>query len=162
MEIFEKEGALYLLQYKNNMSEASLDSLNKYGYFPFQSRSFLHTTDAMEMLRSSSLMQNIQSKELVIQIIQVYSVIKGSHQTFQNYSEIKNNMQEKLSSRQEFRKFSNKEKPIKDYWNFIFKLPEGLAIIRQISFIHDAPQRMYGRHLKFIDETITAIDKEYN
>ena len=62
IEIFNKEGACYLLQYKDKMNEASSDSLNYYGYFPFQSQNFLPVTDAMEMLRASSVMQNIKNK----------------------------------------------------------------------------------------------------
>ena len=64
------EGACYLLQYKDKMNEASSDSLNYYGYFPFQSQNFPPVTDAMEMLRASSVMQNIKNKELAVEIIQ--------------------------------------------------------------------------------------------
>ena len=53
IEKINKEGACYLLQYKDKMNEASSDSLNYYGYFPFQSQDFLPVTDAMEMLRAS-------------------------------------------------------------------------------------------------------------
>lgn len=77
LEIFNKQGARYLLQYKDRINETSSDSLNYYNYFLFQSRDFLPLTDAMEMLSASSLMQNIESKELVVQIIQAYAVIKS-------------------------------------------------------------------------------------
>ena len=79
IEIFNKEGACYLLQYKDKMNEASSDSLNYYGYFPFQSQNFPPVTDAMEMLRASSVMQNIKNKELAVEIIQAYAVIKNAH-----------------------------------------------------------------------------------
>ena len=79
IEKINKEGACYLLQYKDKMNEASSDSLNYYGYFPFQSQDFLPVTDAMEMLRASSVMQNIKNKELAVEIIQAYAVIKNAH-----------------------------------------------------------------------------------
>lgn len=82
LEIFNKQGARYLLQYKDRINETSSDSLNYYNYFLFQSRDFLPLTDAMEMLSASSLMQNIESKELVVQIIQAYAVIKSSHKFY--------------------------------------------------------------------------------
>lgn len=86
LEIFNKQGARYLLQYKDRINETSSDSLNYYNYFLFQSRDFLPLTDAMEMLSASSLMQNIESKELVVQIIQAYAVIKSSHKFYEGFS----------------------------------------------------------------------------
>ena len=162
LEIFNKQGARYLLQYKDRINETSSDSLNYYNYFLFQSRDFLPLTDAMEMLSASSLMQNIESKELVVQIIQAYAVIKSSHKFYESFSKTKENMTAKLSDRQDFQEFSNKGKTtLRETWNFVFNLPEGLAAIRQISYIHDDPQLTYNHHLELIDETIKRIDKEY-
>lgn len=75
-EILNKKGALYLLQFYEKMDEAHRDSLEYYGRLPFQSRDFLPVTNALEMLKAS-LMQNIKSKELVVQIIQAYAVIEN-------------------------------------------------------------------------------------
>lgn len=36
-ELFEQRGACYLLQYKDSIDKASPDSIEKYGYSPFQS-----------------------------------------------------------------------------------------------------------------------------
>ena len=119
---------------------------------------FLPLTDAMEMLSASSLMQNIESKELVVQIIQAYAVIKSSHKFYEGFSKTKENMTAKLSDRQDFQEFSNKGKTtLRETWNFVFNPPEGLAAIRQISYIHDDPQLTYNHHL----ESIKRIDKEY-
>ena len=162
LEIFNKQGARYLLQYKDRINETSSDSLNYYNYFLFQSRDFLPLTDAMEMLSASSLMQNIESKELVVQIIQAYAVIKNSHKFYEGFSKTKENMTAKLTDRQDFQEFSNKDKTtLRETWNFVFNLPEGLAAIRQSSYIHDDPQLTYSHHLELIDETIKRIDKEY-
>ena len=89
IEKINKEGACYLLQYKDKMNEASSDSLNYYGYFPFQSQDFLPVTDAMEMLRASSVMQNIKNKELAVEIIQAYAVIKSAHLFYEGFSKAK-------------------------------------------------------------------------
>ena len=162
MEVSNKKGASYLLQFKDKMDEASADSLEYYGYLPFQSRDFLPVTDAIEMLRASSLMQNISNKELVVQIIEAYATIKSSHLFYEGYSETKDNVIEKFSTRQDFQKFTNENNTLKETWNFIFHLTEGYAAIRQIAQIHDDPYITYNYHLKLIDETIAAIDKEYN
>ena len=89
IEKINKEGACYLLQYKDKMNEASSDSLNSYGDFPFQSQDFLPVTDAMEMLRASSVMQNIKNKELAVEIIQAYAVIKNAHLFYEGFSKAK-------------------------------------------------------------------------
>jgi len=161
IETFEQRGALYLLHHKDKMDEAPEDSLNKYCCFPFQSAGFIYTTDAMEMLRASSLMPNIKNKELATQIIKTYTIIKGAYQTFSAYTESKVNTIDKLCNRPDYLEFSNKQTTQEKRWSFILSLPEGLSAIQQISVIHDNPQRIYSRYMDFIDETISVIDKEY-
>jgi hypothetical protein len=144
------------------MNEASSDSLNYYGYFPFQSQDFLPVTDAMEMLRASSVMQNIKNKELAVEIIQAYAVIKNAHLFYEGFSKAKETAVEKCVSQQEFRKISNENKSLREILEFTILLPEGFAAMRQISFVHDDPHLTYSHYMKLIDETITFIDKEYN
>ena len=162
IEIFNKEGACYLLQYKDKMNEASSDSLNYYGYFPFQSQNFPPVTDAIEMLRASSVMQNIKNKELAVEIIQAYAVIKNAHLFYAGFSKAKDMAIEKYTSQQEFRKISNENKSLRETWEFAFRIPEGFAAMRQISFVHDDPHLTYSHYMELIDKTITFIDKEYN
>ena len=121
-----KEGACYLLQYKDKMNEASSDSLNYYGYFPFQSQDFLPVTDAMEMLRASSVMQNIKNKELAVEIIQAYAVIKNAHLFYEGFSKAKETAVEKCVSQQEFRKISNENKSLREILEFTILLQKGL------------------------------------
>lgn len=52
-EEFEKQGASYLLQHKENIAKAAPDSLEKYGNLPFQTQTFIYINDAMEMLKTS-------------------------------------------------------------------------------------------------------------
>lgn len=63
-ELFEQRGACYLLQYKDSIDKASPDSIEKYGYSPFQSFNPIYIDDAMEMLKSSSLISAIENKKL--------------------------------------------------------------------------------------------------
>ena len=160
-EIHNKKSALYLLQFQGKMDEAQADSLEYYGYVPFQSRNFLPVTNALEMIKAS-LMQNIKSKELVVQIIQAYAVINNSHLFYEGYSKAKNELIKGFSNRQDYLEFINKPASLKDMWNFILHLTEGLAAIRQLSQVHDSPHLTYSHHLELIDDAIAAIDKEYN
>ena len=124
IEKINKEGACYLLQYKDKMNEASSDSLNYYGYFPFQSQDFLPVTDAMEMLRASSVMQNIKNKELAVEIIQAYAVIKNAHLFYEGFSKAKETAVEKCVSQQEFRKISNENKSLREILEFTIRSEE--------------------------------------
>ena len=65
IEKINKEGACYLLQYKDKMNEASSDSLNYYGYFPFHSQDFLRSPMLWKCSEPSSVMQNIKTKSLL-------------------------------------------------------------------------------------------------
>lgn len=160
MEIFNKNGATFMLQFKDCIDKAPLDSINLYGYFPYQTRDFLPTTDALEMFRGSSLMQSMKNKELVVEIIQAYAVIKNSHLFYEGFSRTKSESMDKLTSLKEFRDFTNQNKTLRENWKFIFSLPEGLGVIRQISCIHDDPHSTYQNYLELIDETIANIDNE--
>lgn len=160
-EILNKKGALYLLQFHEKMDEAHRDSLEYYGRLPFQSRDFLPVTNALEMLKAS-LMQNIKSKELVVQIIQAYAVIENSHLFYKGYSKTKDLLIKGFSTRQDFLKLMNKPTTQKETWDFILHLTEGMSAIRQLPQIHDDPHRTYSHYLELIDDAIAAIDKEYN
>lgn len=162
VEVLNKNGAIFMLQYKDNIDKIPEDSLNYYSYFPYQTRDFLPTTDALEMFRGSSLMQSMKNKELVVQIIQAYAIIKNSHLFYEGYSKTKDNNMDKLTSLKEFREFTNQNKTLRENWKFIFSLPEGLGAIRQISFIHDDPNITYRNYLNIIDKTIADIDRECN
>lgn len=162
-EEFEKQGASYLLQHKENITKAATDSLEKYGSFPFQSQAFIYINDAMEMLKTSSLMSAIRDKGLATQIIKTYNAIKGSYETFNSFMEIKQKNADKLIDIPEVQKFltRNANYSTAEKWTFFFKFLEGVQLIQQIYFTHDSPTRMYNRFIKQIDETVSIIDEFY-
>ena len=51
-ELFEQRGACYLLQYKDSIDKASPDSIEKYGYSPFQSFNPIYIDDAMASIHA--------------------------------------------------------------------------------------------------------------
>lgn len=160
VEVLNKNGAAFMLQYKDSIDKVPKDSLNSYGYFPYQTQHFLPTTDALEMFRGSSLMQTMKNKELVVQIIQAYAVIKQAHLFYEGYSKTKDDNMNRLTTLKEFQDFFNQNISIREGWKFIFSLPEGLSAIRQLSYIHDDPHMTYQHYLNIMDNTIADIDKE--
>lgn len=162
-EVFQQRGALYLLQYKDSLDKASSDSLEKYCNFTFQSRSDLYINDAMEMLKTSSLMPVIRDKKLVTQIIKTYNTIKIAYTNYDNFTDTKIADVQKLVEKPKVQEFFDKNKDYSpaELWNLLFQAPGGVQCLRQISFMHTNPARMYGAYLKQIDETVAAIEEIY-
>lgn len=163
-EVFQQRGALYLLQYKDSLDKAPSDSLEKYCNFTFQSRGELYINDAMEMLKTSSLMPAIRDKKLVTQIIKTYNTIKIAYASYDNFTDTKIADVQKLVEKPKVQEFFDKNKDYSpaELWNLLFQSPGGVQCLRQISFMHTNPARMYGAYLKQIDETVAAIEEIYN
>lgn len=162
-EVFQQRGALYLLQYKDSLDKAPSDSLEKYCNFIFQSRSELYINDAMEMLKTSSLMPAIRDKKLVTQIIKTYNTIKIAYANYDTFTDTKIADVQKLVEKPNVQEFfaRNKDYSPAELWNLLFQSPGGVQCLRQISFMHTNPARMYGAYLKQIDETVAAIEEIY-
>lgn len=154
----EQKGALYLLEYKGRIQEADPDSLQKYNRLPFQSFSFNAMYDALEMLKASGLIPKIKNKELTVQILTAYAIVRNSQSAFEAYSNIKQRCLDELTRVPDVKKRMSSI----DYidWDFYFKYPEGVALIQQIPQIQSTD--IYQNHLEAIDKVIAAIDEEYN
>lgn len=157
----ERNSSYYLLQYKGRMHEASRDSLNKYSSIPFQYAYYTFVDDAMEMLKTSSLIQKIEDKELALQIIKTYGGIKEADISFKSFSEAKNRLQSALTLNPEINKFLVDSRDVTEVWEFLFKYPESINLVQQIPNIH-GNRIPFQNCLDEIDQAIAVIDKEYN
>ena len=131
----EQRAARYLLKYKNKIKEASQDSLKQYSHLPFQSYSISIVNDAMEMLKSSGLIQKINDKKLAIQIIKTYSGIKAAYEYFHSFNTIKKELQDDFAAVPEIKRYFI-ESNVTD-WDFLFKHLEAVALVNQISQIQN-------------------------
>lgn len=158
----DQNGARYLLEYKGRVSEMPKDSLNIYGSLPFQWHNFHFTSDALEMLKVSALIQNMENKELALNIIKTYGAIQNVDNLFKIYSKYKEQAQNAVSAHPKAKAYlyNHDANDLVSWWNLLFTLPEGLALIMSIQKIQN-PQ-YYFDCSKQIDETIIAIDKESN
>jgi len=162
-EVFQQRGALYLLQYKDSLSKASPDSLEKYCNFNLWQQGFLYTNDAMEMLKTSSLMPAIKDKELTTQIIKAYKDMNAAFVTFDDFTDTKIEYIRRLTEQAEALDFFDKNGSYSpaELWNILFRFPGGVQALRVIADMHDHPEQIYGSYLKQIDETVAAIDEIY-
>lgn len=152
----EQNGARYLMQFKGRMEQASKDSLTKYAYLPFQWTSLSFVTDALEMLKSSALIQKIENRELSLQIIKAYNAVRSAEQSFENFSSIKKNLQDNLITNTEIQRFMVENHNVVDIWNFYLSHPQGVSLVQQIPQIQ-SPDNYYNA-LAIIDKTIAALN----
>lgn len=169
---FEQNAARYLFQYKNRINEISPDSARMYTPTLFQWNKFEFISDAMEMLKSSALIQKIKNKELSLQIIKVYGTIKSAENIFDIYMNYKTQSQDKFNANPKVRAFiyqlTRKREKTDDRFEdnymmeelkLLYSQPEGLQLIHSLPNIHNP--RVYFHCVEEIDKTIAAIKKEY-
>ena len=66
------------------------DSLKQYALILGHIRGFSYTHNALDILKSSMLMQKISNKELLLQLTEVYEVLNGFKLTMDSYYDMKN------------------------------------------------------------------------
>lgn len=160
-EIREQNAARYLFNHKNDLNRVPSDSLYLYAFQPFQMGTYTYTSDAMEMLKMSSLIQKVKNKELALQIIRSYDAVKSAATIFESFIGTKKMMQEKMMANPKINDFfaDNPQVPT-EIWTLLFSQTEGIMFIQYILNCHD-PQSVYNQYLETIDATLAAIEKEY-
>lgn len=95
----EVSAAQYLQKYKNRIEEANADTLERCIRLPFQSTRFIFADDAMEMLKTSGLFQQIKNQEIATQLIKTNGIIKGqSYGNFNFYADNKTKQSDKIEA----------------------------------------------------------------
>lgn len=105
---FERRACNYILRYRNNFESASEDSLLMYTNVPFEADMFIYVTDALEMLKMSSLSQRIQDKELIFQIVKAYNELKRMQEVVSWFYGLKSKYAELIYTDVEFQKGGKK------------------------------------------------------
>lgn len=165
----EQHAASYFFENKNNANGIPQDSISRYLPLLFQWSKFTFTSDAMEMLKASGLIQKIQNKELALQIIQAYGTIKAAEASFEIYMKYKNQAQEEFNNPPNVKAFSynqmkekEKAKDFRDALDgqlqLLFTQQEGLQLLQTIPNIQSS--QIYSACMEEIDKTIAAIEKE--
>ncbi len=165
----EQHAANYLFEHKDNPAGIPQDSIRKYFPLPFQWSKFTFTNDAMEMLKASALIQKIQNKELALQIMKAYGVIKAAEISFDKYSNVKDQVQKDFNNNPKVKALSysltkqrektrNMESEFEQQLHLLYTQPEGLQLLQAIPNIQSP--RIYQASIKEIDEAIAAIDEE--
>lgn len=74
-----------LIEHKMNISEISIDTLNKYNKLFNNMSDFYYKTDALDVLKGSSLMQYIPDKRLLQDVLQTYFELERRKKDVDDY-----------------------------------------------------------------------------
>lgn len=81
--------ASYLVDSKFDVSNIAVDTLQKYFSFMSQLSSFRYSTDALDVLKGSSLMQKIDDKDILLSLIKTYQDFQNIQQAVVEYYDLK-------------------------------------------------------------------------
>lgn len=86
--MYDKRGMLFLKEY-DNVDDAPLDSLQKYQHVLGSMRSMVMRNDALEVLKTSGMIQSIGDKSLLMGIMSCYSLLGEFSRTVESYNQWK-------------------------------------------------------------------------
>lgn len=81
--------ALMLISHDFDSDRLPIDTLQKYERFVTSIYTFSYTTDALEVLKSSSLMQQISDKRLLLDMLHTYNKLKITSAEIKSYCDMK-------------------------------------------------------------------------
>ncbi|MDR0973395.1 MAG: hypothetical protein LBM61_05360 [Prevotellaceae bacterium] len=155
----DKLYAEVLIRYEHNLKDAPPDSIPYRNSRLQQFAVYTYIYDALDLLKTSSLVQSVRKPDLVLQILTAYRSIREADAGFLLTTQIKREGLQKVYDLPEVRKFDFSQSNAK-VWAFLLSLSEGRNFLMNRINIYssDTP---FQETLDMIDETIAAIDKEY-
>lgn len=162
-ELAEQAAAKYLLNHKDSLDKVPQDSINRHAPLPGRIGTYSYTADALEMLKTSSLMQQIKNKELSMQIIRSYDAIKSANLIFGSFIDTKKMFLEKIFADKKLSALvtqQQSQESMAKMWQEMLRYPEGISLLQMIITTH-SPNQIYIEKLTTIDNAIAAIEKEY-
>lgn len=160
----ERNGCSYLLHYKDHIRDANPDTLRMYLYTPFISELYAYTDDALEMLKASSLVQQIQNKETVLQLIKAYNKLKSVDEIFRWYYNSKEKEADLITKDPDFVMQNTelmKKGDIYEVWKYRFTNFHLNTILRIAAF-GAGFEETFQEAQDALSDAIMLIDKEYN
>lgn len=156
-----KEGraARYLSGYFGCYERCDRDSMVAYCNLPLSTSTAELSDDAMELLKSSSLFQKIEDKELALNIIEAYNMQKTEYNNYRLYYDKKKELVDKASQEEVSALFARTDFTAAEMWNAFSSTNEGRQFLNEISI---SVQMGFG-HPEFteaVDDVIERLDRE--
>lgn len=156
----ERRVSTYVLEYRSNLNRAEEDTLRKYQWILFQTRDFLYTKDAFDLLKTSSLFQKIKPRTVGLQVIKAYNALESSATTVKMYYQMKDSYLGGLMLDKRFDFYGTGVNiPIRDFWRPILEIREGWLLCNFSA--HNFGPAPFAERTTTVEETIAMLMREY-
>lgn len=156
----ERRVGSYVLEHRSNLNRASEDTLRKYQWVLFQTRDFLYTKDALDLLKTSSLFQKIKPRTMGLQVIEAYNALESSASTVRAYYGMKDGYLGGLMLNERFDFYDAGSRiPIRDFWRSALEIREGWLLCN--FSVHNFGLAPFAERTATVEKTITILTREY-
>lgn len=150
--------SLLILQHSGRYEEIPTDTLVKYSTLLSNISSFEYTEDAMEVLKNSSLMQQVSDKKLLLHLIQTYAAMKRVKNDVAAYYEMKHDIISPLFLSLE-EKSRNLSFSSLSLWEYCLSDTRMKNFVRTIPDFFDT--NLFQLTEQLLDESILSIEAKY-
>lgn len=156
----EQRVCTYIVEYRDNLEKASEDTLRKYQWIPFQTRDFLYTKDALDLLKTSALFQKIKPRTVCLQVIEAYNALESSMMTVRTYYEAKDSYTTRLmlDGNVDFYEMGFRL-PVREFWRDLLATREGRLICNFSA--NNFGEGPFDERIKIVEKTIGMLTEKY-
>lgn len=150
------DAARFLIRYEGHYKDAPADSMAMYCNVPLSSYDISHSSEALELLKNSSLFTKIKDLDLSLDIIHTYGIIEDEIKTVRFYHEREAKYLEDALVGKAKEVLSGDGVTAEALWSAITSTNEGRQFLRELyrlQMYHDS-----SKTKEAIDATISRID----
>lgn len=156
MEI-DGEAARFLIRFMGHYDEAPKDTLYYYCNYPMYLYTFYNTSQALELLKSSSIFSKIKDKSLALDIIHAYGNIEEYIRLKRSYLEKKKNLVDEAVNDDMKKLLSVPHITAQKFWTTITSTTAGVYLLHELRI--SSSMNSNSEHVREITtSTIEKID----
>lgn len=156
----ERRVGTYVLEHRSDLNRASEDTLRKYQWILFQTRDFLYTKDALDLLKTSSLFQKIKPRTIGLQVIEAYNALESSASTVRAYYQMKDGYLDGLMLDERFDFYNTGLRlPVRDFWRNTLEIREGWLLCN--FSVNNFGPTPFAVRTETVEKTIAMLTREY-
>lgn len=157
----ENRASLYLMKYYDNFEACEWDSMKLYCNAPMNQENPSSSQDALELLKTSSLLQKIKDKNLALDIIKAYKALQVEKDNIDFYNDKKKELLDNAMQEEAKAVFAMPHFTPAQMWGAITSTTDGRKFLREINisvtfgFGHEETKEC-------VEKVIADIDKYIN
>lgn len=155
---FENRAAIFLMQYYDNYDACDVDTLYKYCNAPLTKFSFDSSEEALELLKTSSLFQKIEDKDLALNIIRVYTLVRSVKESVEFYGEKKVKLIDKAMNEEATKLFARNNFTAQEMWTALTSSDNGRQFVHEVQISTSSALSQEGIK-EFLEEVIKQIEE---